>query len=174
MQLHERFEPGCEAAFDKFLADGCPGGTRFEEVATTGEYTMVCRLPFSLKWGSDAVRMRPPPPPPPPPLVVVAEPPPLPTGLQVGAAEAAPEAQTAEILPAETLPAVATSAVTIPAAPVVQPQAVPTALPAVQVTQQPPALAAWPPPAAQAVATPAVHTVEPVALGDTSQLSASQ
>jgi hypothetical protein len=45
MQLHERFEPGCEAAFQAFLEGVCADGTRFKAVAASGEYQMVCRLP---------------------------------------------------------------------------------------------------------------------------------
>ena len=40
MQLHERFEPGCEAAFMSFLESGCTDGTRFAQVAVSGEYIM--------------------------------------------------------------------------------------------------------------------------------------
>lgn len=44
MELHDRIEPGCTAAFDEFLAGGCASGERFEQVAETGEYIIVCRV----------------------------------------------------------------------------------------------------------------------------------
>ena len=44
MELHDRLEPGCTAAFDDFLTGGCASGERFEQVAETGEYIVVCRV----------------------------------------------------------------------------------------------------------------------------------
>lgn len=43
MELHERFEPGCDDAFATFMASGCPRGRRFAHVVTTGEYILVCQ-----------------------------------------------------------------------------------------------------------------------------------
>ena len=43
LETHDRFVPGCSAAFDAFLAKGCPDGSRFKRVALTGEYHVVCR-----------------------------------------------------------------------------------------------------------------------------------
>ena len=48
MELHERLEAGCWAAFDSFLAGGCPTGDRFERVVTTGEYILICRVPATV------------------------------------------------------------------------------------------------------------------------------
>ena len=44
MELHERYSPGAEAAYDAFLEHGCAahGGGRFEPVVKTGEYTVIC------------------------------------------------------------------------------------------------------------------------------------
>jgi hypothetical protein len=51
LELHDRFEPGCTAALDAFLADGCAGGgdggggggERFAHVVTSREYLLYCR-----------------------------------------------------------------------------------------------------------------------------------
>jgi hypothetical protein len=43
MELHEWFQPGCQAAYDFFLRAGCPEAQRFQEVTTTGEYTLICQ-----------------------------------------------------------------------------------------------------------------------------------
>jgi hypothetical protein len=48
MELHDRFEPGCTAAFNSFLAGGCKSGGRFETIAETGEYIIACRLGKSV------------------------------------------------------------------------------------------------------------------------------
>lgn len=42
-ELHERFKEGIEAAWDEFVASGCPEGHRMRELANTGEYRIVCR-----------------------------------------------------------------------------------------------------------------------------------
>ena len=38
-----RFEPGCRAAFQSFMTDGCAAGNRFGHVITTGEYMLYCK-----------------------------------------------------------------------------------------------------------------------------------
>ena len=43
MELHERFEPGCKAAFDAFQASGCSADDRFGHVVSTGEYMLFCK-----------------------------------------------------------------------------------------------------------------------------------
>lgn len=43
MEVHEWFVPGSEGAYRKFLADGCADGTRFVEIAETGEYFLACQ-----------------------------------------------------------------------------------------------------------------------------------
>lgn len=43
METHDRFVPGCTAAFNAFLAKGCPDGSTFKRVVLTGEYHVVCR-----------------------------------------------------------------------------------------------------------------------------------
>lgn len=43
MELHERLAPGCQAAFDDFMARGCDGASAFDYALTTGEYMGVCR-----------------------------------------------------------------------------------------------------------------------------------
>eukprot|EP00892_Ulva_mutabilis_P006593 jgi/Ulvmu1/4305/UM002_0026.1 len=41
MELHERMEQGCNAAFQDFMKNGCTG-EQMEEVVRTGEYILVC------------------------------------------------------------------------------------------------------------------------------------
>lgn len=53
LQLHERFMPGSEAAFQRFLDDGCPSGARFEQVIKTGEYIVTCKLPATVTQEAD-------------------------------------------------------------------------------------------------------------------------
>eukprot|EP00892_Ulva_mutabilis_P006528 jgi/Ulvmu1/4247/UM192_0007.1 len=44
MELHDRFEPGCTAAFHDFLQAGCGGGAEdFEHITTSGEYMLYCK-----------------------------------------------------------------------------------------------------------------------------------
>jgi hypothetical protein len=43
MELHDRFEPGCEAAFQSFLATGCKEEDMFGRVVVTGEYMLYCK-----------------------------------------------------------------------------------------------------------------------------------
>ena len=45
IELHGRFTPGVDAAWDHFVDHGCPsgGGGRFTKVGTYGEYHLACR-----------------------------------------------------------------------------------------------------------------------------------
>lgn len=44
MELHDFITPGCQAAFDAFLANGCDQRqTYFRHIATTGEYHLYCK-----------------------------------------------------------------------------------------------------------------------------------
>jgi hypothetical protein len=42
MELHERLTPGCQAAFNEFMATGCNGTATFDYALTTGEYIGIC------------------------------------------------------------------------------------------------------------------------------------
>jgi hypothetical protein len=43
MELHDRFEPGCQASFDFFMDTGCGAGEAFAHVVSTGEYNLYCK-----------------------------------------------------------------------------------------------------------------------------------
>lgn len=42
-ELHERYKSGIDAAWEEFVATGCPAGRRMRELTNTGEYSIVCR-----------------------------------------------------------------------------------------------------------------------------------
>jgi hypothetical protein len=56
MELHERMEVGCEAAFKSFLRGDCGGRHHFEEVAKTGEYIVICQVSNSVERDSQRLQ----------------------------------------------------------------------------------------------------------------------